>query len=193
MSIVKHIVFAGIALLGLTTVLQLSSHPAAATRSVGIAGQLAPSIHQGEWIDAKGQPVQPPRLSEHTGQTVVLYFFQDWCPGCKEVGFPNLKKMVDALADEPKVQFYAIQTVFEGSFINTPDKVRKNQRDYNLAIPMGHDEGDDDNQVPSAIRYRSGGTPWMVIIGPDRRVLFNDFNVDPDRAIPFLRRLAHKS
>ena len=31
--------------------------------------------------------------------------------------------------------------------------------------------------------YRTGGTPWAVLIGPDRRVLANGFQIDADAAI----------
>ena len=35
--------------------------------------------------------------------------------------------------------------------------------------------------------YRTGGTPWMILIDPQRRVVFNDFGIDVEKAIAFLR------
>ena len=38
-------------------------------------------------------------------------------------------------------------------------------------------------------RYRSGGTPWTVIIDRDGVVRYNDFSVQPTRAISLIDRL----
>ena len=40
--------------------------------------------------------------------------------------------------------------------------------------------------------YRSGGTPWAVLISPDGDVLYNDFGIDPDGAVDFLRKAIDK-
>jgi hypothetical protein len=39
--------------------------------------------------------------------------------------------------------------------------------------------------------YRTGGTPWMVIIGPwpDRIVRFDGFRVSPDTAFATIKRI----
>jgi hypothetical protein len=36
---------------------------------------------------------------------------------------------------------------------------------------------------------RIGGTPWVIIIGKDGKVVFNDFHVDPQKAISTLKNL----
>ena len=33
--------------------------------------------------------------------------------------------------------------------------------------------------------YRTGGTPWMILINPQRQVVFNEFGIDVDNAIAF--------
>ena len=53
--------------------------------------------------------------------------FQSWCPGCHSHGFPALKKVSDAFADNQNIAFVGIQTVFEGYFTNMVDKVREIQ------------------------------------------------------------------
>ena len=151
----------------------------------GIVGREAPELRVDYWLDSKGEPREPFQLSLHQGKWVLLKCFQNWCPGCHSHGLPALKKMSDALADNPKVAFAGIQTVFEGSLFNTQSKVLKIQQDYDLKIPMGHDPGDE--RSFTMMDYRTGGTPWMILIDPSRRVVFNDFGLDADKAIEYLK------
>jgi len=53
-------------------------------------------------------------------------------------------------------------------------------------MPMGHDPGPDGDSPKTMLSYRTGGTPWMILIAPDRQVIFNDFGIDADKAIDFL-------
>ena len=34
--------------------------------------------------------------------------------------------------------------------------------------------------------YRTGWTPWMILINPERQVVYNDYGIDADKAIAFL-------
>lgn len=118
----------------------------------------------------------------------MLKCFQDWCPGCHSSGFPALKKFADAFWDHPDVAIAGIQTVFEGFSTNTRDDVRKLQLQYQLPIVMGHDPGNPDgDHRPSTMKsFRTGGTPWIIVIAPDGRVVFNDFHVNVDRLIEYV-------
>ena len=160
----------------------------AQSRDYGIRGQLAPELKVPYWIGADGEPTAY-SLAEQEGKWIVLKYFQSWCPGCHKHGFPTLKKIVDAFGDHPQVSIASVQTVFEGFYTNTQNKVRKIQLDYGLTIPMGHDEGnpDGDHRPTTMKEYRTGGTPWIVIVGPNRQVLFNHFSLDADKFIAFLR------
>ena len=84
-----------------------------------------------------------------------------------------------------------IQTVFEGHSINTEEKLRKNQLKYDLQIPMAHAAGEQEpHHIPPIMRnYRSGGTPWTVIIDPSGKVVFNNFHIDVNPAIALIERL----
>ena len=139
------------------------------------------------WIDPFGEPGQF-SLADTDNKWVFLKCFQDWCPGCHAHGFPALKKISDAFANNPNVQVAGIQTTFEGFSTNTKDKVRKLQLQYDLNIPMGHDAGDPGgDHRPSTMRnYRTGGTPWMILIDPERVVVYNDYSINPDRLIEVL-------
>ncbi len=83
------------------------------------------------------------------------------------------------------VKFFAVQTVFEGHSFNTRDKLRHNQLKYDLKIPMAHVEGDSDaDRIPAIMRrYRTGGTPWTVIIDPSGQVVYNHFHVKAAQAV----------
>ena len=89
------------------------------------------------------------------------------------------------------MKFLAVQTVFEGYRSNSPDKLRKNQLKYGLEIPMAHAAGDPKtHQVPKIMRnYRSGGTPWTVIVDLRGKVVFNDFHIDVNQAVTLIEML----
>ena len=152
----------------------------------GIKGQLAPELDVDWWIDARGAPSSF-EIAKARGKWIYLKCFQNWCPGCHEYGFPALKKVADAFSGSDRVVAAAVQTVFEGFGVNTQESVRNLQVRYQLAIPMGHDPGTHDT-YPSTMRlYRTGGTPWVIIISPEGRVVFNHFHVEAEKSIAFFR------
>ncbi|MEM7254084.1 MAG: TlpA disulfide reductase family protein [Pseudomonadota bacterium] len=158
----------------------------------GILGQPAPRLDISKWIDGAGKPTAFD-VGSLEGKWVFMKCFQSWCPGCHKMGFPSLKQFYDAFAEEPRVQAIAIQTVFEGFFTNTEEKVRDQQVRYDLPIVMGHDAGDPDgDHLPKTMKqYRTGGTPWIVVIDPRGVVVFNDFHINVGVAIEHIRsRLA---
>jgi len=144
-----------------------------------------------DWVDARGEPTAPVTLASLGDRFKVLYCFQSWCPGCHSKGFPDLKKMVEALPDSNRVAFLAVQTVFEGFDTNTYDAMLETRGKYQIPIPFGHDAGDDGNSRSNLMRaYCTGGTPWFIFINPENRVVFSDFHLDPDAAIEYLRGYA---
>ena len=157
----------------------------AASAGYEIKGRVAPELKVDYWIDQNGKSTDF-KLSEHQGKWVFLKCFQSWCPGCHAHGFPALKKISDALADNPNIAFAAIQTVFEGRYTNTVDKVREIQLRYDLRLPMGHDPGGNNGRPYTMVDYRTGGTPWMILINPEREVVYNGFSINADKAIEFL-------
>lgn len=160
-------------------------------QTYGIANQIAPELDVEQWIDANGVKTDAIKLKDFEGQFKVVYCFQAWCPGCHSHGFPALQKMVDAMAGSDKVAFLVIQTVFEGESENTFEKLVETQKRYNLKIPFGHDVGSaqTDNRSSTMYHYRSGGTPWFILIDQSNRVIFNDFQLDADKAIAHFKTL----
>ena len=100
-------------------------------------GLPAPPLEHVRWIDENGDERSPLTLAELGQGFRILYFFQDWCAGCHRHGFPTFVTLAEELRDKG-VGLAAIQTVFEGSEINTFDRLRENQRRYGLRVPFGH-------------------------------------------------------
>ena len=168
----------------------LTASPARGARpGLGIVGQKAPAIAARSWIGPDGQSTTF-EMAETEGKWVLLKCFQSWCPGCHRHGLPALKQVADRFADSEQVKLLAVQTVFEGFFANTEEKVRETQLRYQLPIKMGHDPGDPngDHRPVTMRRYRTGGTPWMIVIDPSGTVVYNEFSLNADRFIEFLNQ-----
>lgn len=158
----------------------------------GIEGAKAPELSKDiQWIDGQSNERAPFLLGDHDGKFKVLYGFQSWCPGCHSRGLPALQQMVAALKDNDKVVFAAIQTVFEGHDENTKEKLVETQKKYALEIPFGHDVGNvsSGNKSMTMMHYRSGGTPWFVFIDQNNQVIFNDYHLNVEKAIEFLKTI----
>ena len=157
----------GLALFGLV----LSPVAADTKRKFGIHGQKAPKLNVGTWFNLpKGK--KSIDLPELRGKVVYLLFFQSWCPACHSHGLPRMKKLVREYKNKDVV-FLVIQTVFEGYAVNTPAKAEKTRKEFGLDIPVGHDGGPERSRVMR--RYRTGGTPWVVIIDKKGMVRFDDY------------------
>jgi len=127
-------------------------------------------------------------LKDFKGKVVYLYCFQSWCPGCHKYGFPTLKKAINNFKGEKDVSFVAVQTVFEGASVNTPARAWSTAKKYDLKIPVGH-SGDEKTSPPLMRNYRTGGTPWTIIIGRNGKVRYNDFHIEPAAAIKLIEGL----
>jgi thiol-disulfide isomerase/thioredoxin len=148
----------------------------------------APKFEVKQWVDANGRKKPVVALSDFNGKFKVLFCFQSWCPGCHSRGLPALQKMVEALKENDKVAFLAIQTVFEGYSANTYEKMVETQKQYDLKIPFGHDAGNDDKSISNIMKnYRTGGTPWFIFIDMNDNIVFADFHLNENAAIAFLK------
>ena len=144
----------------------------------------APELRVAYWIDPEGKARSPLKLAELGDGYKLIYCFQAWCPGCHERGFPTLVNLVDNLAAYD-IGFAVVQTVFEGAEENTQDKLREMQLRYGLKLPFGHDEGEP--HPSTMIDYRTGGTPWFILIDPGGTVVFSDFHLNADALIEALK------
>jgi len=160
------------------------------TNRYGILGHKAPELEVKTWIDGKGNSTSF-KLADHKGKFVYMKCWQYWCPGCHSHGFPSLVKIKNAFKDNPHFTALSIQTVFEGAYINTESKMDNIQDRYGLHdIVMGHEsgEGNPHDRPTTMVNYRTGGTPWGIMIDPNGNVIFNDFSINADAAIEYLKR-----
>ncbi|MGD8213109.1 MAG: hypothetical protein PVF32_24815 [Desulfobacterales bacterium] len=60
-----------------------------------------------------------------------------------------------------------------------------------MKIPMAHATGNPQtHEIPQIMRkYRSGGTPWKVIINPEGKVVYNHFQLELSDAIALIESL----
>lgn len=143
----------------------------------GIRSRVAPELAVPNWIDERGQPRSPLTLAELGSRYRVLFFYQHWCPGCHSHGFPTLLELIERTAPED-VGFAVVQTVFEGLDVNTADQLAHDQKRYGLRLPFGHDTISRDGRYPTTmVNYRTGGTPWFVVIDPAGTVVENGFEL----------------
>jgi len=158
----------------------------------GIVGLPAPQLEHVRWIDENGSERSPLSLAELGRGFRILYFFQHWCAGCHRHGFPTVVTLAEGLCDK-NVGLAVIQTVFERAEVNTFDRLRENQQRYGLRVPFGHAVPDSVSvdAVPAIMAaYRSGGTPWFVVIAPDGHVVYDGFLLAADGLIQALQPLA---
>lgn len=156
--------------------------------SLGILGQVAPEWGVPKWFNLDPNKTSL-TLSEITKPIVYLYCFQGWCPGCHSHGFPTMAAVRDAVGSND-VAFVAVQTVFEGHEVNTSERALASASQHGFDdIPVGHDPGVDGGPPDLMRSYRTGGTPWTVIIGPERRVCFDGFQITPETATALIGQL----
>lgn len=163
----------------------------------GIKGINAPELAVPYWIDGQGNEQAPFTISQHKGKWIYLKCFQEWCPACHSVGFPNLQKLVSAFPNNDVIVPAVIQTTFEGFYANTVEALRKNQLRYDLNLPFGHDPGNAESphnsqhRRPSTMNlYNTRGTPWVILINPEGVVRFSDFQINIDALITYLKKNA---
>lgn len=162
----------------------LSAH---AQMQEGIEGQQAPLLKVSDWYQApEGKDVV--EITDYPGKIIVMLFFQHWCRASQERELPVLKHLVDHYKDQKDIVFLAVQTTFEGYYDNTIDKLPITAEKFGLEIPIGHSM-----KVAgfSGVNgsYKTGGTPWWVIIDRTGRVEYNGFLLNEEEAIKGFDRM----
>ena len=160
---------------------------AATGQSRGIDGQSARPWEVKTWSNLpEGKQALEP--GDFAGKVVYVYCFQSWCPGCHSRGFPTLQELIRRYKGVDDVAFVAIQTAFEGHHANTPEAALKTARKYELDIPIGH-TGSRDVKPRIMANYRSGGTPWTIVMDRNGVVRYDDFHITPDRGQSLIEKL----
>ena len=77
--------------------------------------------------------------------------------------------------DAEDVVFFHLQTVWEGTHVNTPENGPKVIRKMGNKVPVAYDAHVDGGRVSVFMRqYGTGGTPWTVVIDKKGTVVFNE-------------------
>lgn len=158
-----------------------------ANDELGILGQKAPGWDAKHWRNVPDD-ARSLDVSDYKGKVLYLYFFQSWCPGCHAHGFPTLKTLSETFADDEAVAFVAVQTVFEGFLSNTPKRALESLERHELKVPVGH-SGSKGKRSGMMRDYRSGGTPWTVIVDKAGVVRFNGFHITAEDAARLMTSL----
>ena len=159
----------------------------ASAQRLGILYQPAPSWGVSEWFQLPAGKATLD-VADFKGKVIYLYCFQNWCPGCHSHGFPLLQKLTGHYKDNDVVVFVAVQTTFEGFFTNTFEGAQKIAERYSLKIPVGQ-SGSNGQLSQLMVSYRTGGTPWSIVIDKKGIVQFNDFHIYGADAIRLIDRL----
>ena len=158
--------------------------------ATGIEGQKAPSFGVDTWLQTNG--MKNIDIDTYKGKVLYVYGFQAWCPGCHSHGFPTLQKLSKHYKGDDKVAFVAIQTVFEGFLVNSVTAAKLIIAKYDLTMPVGH-SGSDVKRSEFMKNYKTGGTPWTVIIDKNSIVRFNNFHAEVDEIIEFMDALKQEN
>ncbi|MFQ5606067.1 MAG: peroxiredoxin family protein [bacterium] len=157
----------------------------------GILNQKAPSWEISDWYQLPAGK-KSLDVTDFEGKVVYLYCFQSWCPGCHKYGFPTLQYVMRQFQDNEDVAFVAVQTTFEGYGFNSLKKAKEVAKKYRLKIPIGQDGKK--GQFPKLMtHYRTGGTPWIIIIDKQGVVRFNYFYEQPEKLVQLISSLKTKS
>lgn len=137
----------------------------------------APEWVISEWINSSDLT-----LEDLHGKVVIIDFFQLWCPGCNKFSGPLMQKWRQKYRNRKDIQLVGIHTVFEGHAQQTPERLREYVKEKNITYPVGVDDYVSDKKTPETmIRYKTRGTPEIVIIDKKGNIRFQRFGgYNPD-------------
>jgi len=130
-------------------------------------------------------------ISDFRGKVLYLYCFQSWCPGCHKQGFPTLQRVSKKYEDDDGVRFVVFQTVFEDRAdkpVNTFENLKKLAKKFELTMPFAQSGSlEDKSKVMRA--YKTGGTPWTMIIDKEGIIRHSSFVISPANAVKLIEEL----
>ncbi|MCH8872603.1 TlpA family protein disulfide reductase [candidate division KSB1 bacterium] len=165
----------------------LSLETEAVNPTRGILNQKAPSWEVSAWFQLP-EDKKSLDVADFKDKVIYLYCFQSWCPGCHKYGFPTLKKVIKQYKNDKDVAIVAVQTTFEGFSSNGIEQAKEVAKKYQLNIPIGQ-SGTRGHRSKLMASYRTGGTPWTIIIDKQGVVRYNDFHIYPNDAAKLIEHL----
>lgn len=117
-----------------------------------------------------------PQPAELKGQVACFVFLQASCTTSRTLGLPVLRELQNRYAQNPAVTFVAVNAALADAKRNTAERLSTALAEQRLSLPVGHLEWTGQKNLLSDYGIRA--TPWVLIIGPDGRVHFNNFCLD---------------
>ncbi len=138
----------------------------------GLVGEPVPDFYISKWQGLpEGQTEM--RLKDLRGKVVFLLLFQTTCEFSREDAMPLMSGMFQRYRDDPDVQFLAIQNSLPRFDENTLESAAKLCGEFDLPIPVGHD----DSTIPTQSICKildAPGTPWIILVDREGIVRFSD-------------------
>ncbi len=149
--------------------------PQAAGAQQSLAGlRKAPQWAITEWINGVAGNVDTLQ-----GKVIIIDFFQLWCPGCNRFSGPLMNYWQQKHANHiegGRLVMVKIHTVFEGHSYQNVSRLKEYVKEKNITLPVGVDAHQEGQRVPVTMRrYRTSGTPEMVVIDKNGLIRFQQF------------------
>jgi thiol-disulfide isomerase/thioredoxin len=138
-----------------------------------------------EWVISQWLNDDPGSIADNRDRVILIDFFQLWCPGCNRFSIPLFQQWDASYGGRDDVLIVSIHTVFEGHAHQGPSRLRSFVADNDMRHPVGIDAyADPHDETPITMRrFRTRGTPHVVILDKRGRVRFSRFgSFDIDEA-----------
>lgn len=137
----------------------------------------APELDVAEWLNTPA----PIRLADLVGKVVVIEAFQMLCPGCVQMGLPQLGRVHEQFPSDD-VAVLGLHTVFEHHAAQgTRAALAAFLHEYRHRFPVGIDRHEAGRPVPVTMaRYALQGTPTLILIDRLGRLRRQTFGHVPD-------------
>ena len=99
-----------------------------------------------------------------------------------------MREISNHYSNDKSVGVVAIQTTFEGFAYNNFQALSRVAKEYGLTIPIGQN-GWVGTPSPLIYRYKTRGTPWIVIIDGKGKIRRSDFHYSVEESIRVIDHL----
>lgn len=138
--------------------------------------RLAPELDVAEWLNTP----DPIRLADLRGKVVVLEAFQMLCPGCAQIGLPQLAQVREQFAPAD-VAVLGLHTVFEHHEAQgSRAPLEAFLHEYRYTFPVGIDRPGQGSVPMTMQAYNLQGTPTLVLLDRQGRLRRKAFGHVPD-------------
>ncbi len=144
---------------------------------------LAPDLQISDWLNTP----QPLTLASLRGKVVVLHAFQMLCPGCVQLGIPQVQRIYEEF-DSKQIAVIGLHTVFEHHEVMGRDALEVFAYEYRLRFPIGIDKYEEGQRhsLPLTMRaYQMQGTPTLILIDKTGAVRLHKFGHVSDLTLGF--------